>query len=257
MPRVLVASARRTRKTKSPPAVAEGLGYSALASRVGTRVNPSGQTSCGWAGAFASDGRTKGSSLFSHTSLRGGADARCSAADATGGLLGAHREAAARVRAPRLCRPYCRRGSRHPLDLPPALERGPDVAVEPEAVDRDRARQGADAAQAGAGPLEAALLEDAARARIGDARARRQRLVVEVGEGIVDDGAHCLGGVALAPMWDAEPVAELGRLPLDEREAAGTHDRAVGERNQKRDLAARPVDLVDEILRVGKPVRKR
>jgi hypothetical protein len=40
-------------ENESPSAAAEGLGLSAHASRDRTRVNPSGRTSCGRAGAFA------------------------------------------------------------------------------------------------------------------------------------------------------------------------------------------------------------
>src|SRR5512141_2763564 len=66
-----------------------------------------------------------------------------------------------------------------PKLLPPApsLERRPDAALEPEAVDRRRRVDGADAGEADAGPLEAALLQHTARGGVGDAGAGRQRIV--------------------------------------------------------------------------------
>src|SRR5688572_18125518 len=68
----------------------------------------------------------------------------------------------------------------------PALQRYPQTAVEPEAIDRRRARERADAVQTDAGPLEAALLQDATRRRIGHARGRLQCVVLALGEGIID-----------------------------------------------------------------------
>src|SRR5712691_1117392 len=56
-------------ETKSPSAGAEGLGYSAHASRDWTRVNPSGQTSCGRAGAFACNERSALGSWSAHDNL--------------------------------------------------------------------------------------------------------------------------------------------------------------------------------------------
>src|SRR3981189_2190287 len=53
-------------KNESPSASAEGLGFSASASRDGTRVNPSGRTSCGRAGAFASHARPASGSWCAH-----------------------------------------------------------------------------------------------------------------------------------------------------------------------------------------------
>ena len=62
---------------------------------------------------------------------------------------------------------------------------------------------------ADAGPLEAAFLQHPARGRVGHARAGLQRLVAEIAEGMVDHGARRFGGVALAPIRHAEPVADL------------------------------------------------
>src|SRR5262245_20492461 len=49
--------------------------------------------------------------------------------------------------------------SRHALAAPPAFERGPDAAVEPEPVDRCRTRQRPDAVETYPGPLETAFLQ--------------------------------------------------------------------------------------------------
>src|SRR5436305_1184016 len=96
---------------------------------------------------------------------------------------------------------------RHPLHGAPALERGPDSAFEPEAVDRHGRAERPDAAQTDAGPLEAALLEHPARCRIGDAHRGLQRLVLRVGERVIDQRADRFGGVTLAPVASAKPVA--------------------------------------------------
>src|SRR3954453_13732866 len=50
---------------------------------------------------------------------------------------------------------------RHPLHRAPALQRGPDAAFKPEAIDRHGRTKRADAAQSDTGPLEAALFEHA------------------------------------------------------------------------------------------------
>src|SRR5665647_1908563 len=86
------------------------------------------------------------------------------------------------------------------LHAAPGFERRPDAALEPETVDRRRRMDGADAVEADAGPLEAALLQHPARGRIGDARARLQCVVRQVGEGVVDHRVQRLGGVAVAPI---------------------------------------------------------
>src|SRR5262249_24983664 len=49
------------------------------------------------------------------------------------------------------------------------------------------------------------------RGRVGDARAGLQRLELEILERVVDQRAHRLGGVAAAPIGNAEPDAELRR----------------------------------------------
>src|SRR5664279_2020834 len=90
-----------------------------------------------------------------------------------------------------LCREFCASGRRTPAALPgrgraplslrhllnpaPSLERRLDAALEPEAVDRRRRVDGADAGEADAGPLEAALLQHPARHRVGNAAAGLQR----------------------------------------------------------------------------------
>ena len=61
-----------------------------------------------------------------------------------------------------------------------------------------------------AAPLEAAFLQNVARRRVGDARAGNQMFGVEHLEKEIDHRACGFGAKALAPMLDAEPVAELG-----------------------------------------------
>src|SRR6185437_14863791 len=53
----------------------------------------------------------------------------------------------------------------------PALDCGPDAAVEPKAIDRRRRLDRVDPVEPNAGPLEAAFLQHPARRRVGDARA--------------------------------------------------------------------------------------
>src|SRR3954464_12518842 len=95
---------------------------------------------------------------------------------------------------------------RHPLHRAPAFWRGPDAAFEPETVDRHGRAERADAAEPDAGPLEAALLPPAARSRVGAADGGLRRLVLKVGERVVDQRAPRLGGVAFAPILGAQPV---------------------------------------------------
>src|SRR5713226_4579762 len=70
---------------------------------------------------------------------------------------------------------------RHAAGAAPALERGPDRALEPEAVDRRRAFQRADAVEPDPGPLEPAFLQHPPRGRIGNAGTGLQRLGLEIG----------------------------------------------------------------------------
>src|SRR5215211_3180738 len=96
----------------------------------------------------------------------------------------------------------------------PVLQRRPHAARKAEAVDRGRRAQRLEAMQLDAAPLKTAFLQDVARRRIGDARAREQLLEVELLEIEIDRGARGLGAKALAPMLDAQPVAEFRRLRL-------------------------------------------
>jgi|GEM_PF-60601 len=80
--------------------------------------------------------------------------------------------------------------------------------------------------------LEAALLQHAARARIGHAHGGLQRLVIEVGEGVVDQRAHRFGGVAFAPMADTEPVTDLRRRAIAQVETTTADDRAIRQRDE-------------------------
>src|ERR1044072_2080646 len=75
----------------------------------------------------------------------------------------------------------------------PVLQRGPPAARQAEAVDRAGGAQRLEAVQLDAGPLEAALLQDVARHRVGDAGAAVQELVVERLEEIVDQRARGFG----------------------------------------------------------------
>src|SRR5438876_1015923 len=135
---------------------------------------------------------------------------------------------------------------RHAAGAAPALERGPDRALEPEAVDRRRAFQRTDAIEPDPGPLEAAFLQHPPRSRIGDAGTGLQRLELEIGEGVVDQRARRLGGEAAAPVRHAEPAAELrhqarSTRPVAQLEPARADERALGERDHERRLPVRPV----------------
>src|ERR1017187_6424245 len=68
----------------------------------------------------------------------------------------------------------------------PVLQRRPDAAREAEAIDRGRRSQCLKAMQFDAAPLEAAFLQDIARRRVGDPRARHQMLDIELLEGEID-----------------------------------------------------------------------
>src|SRR5262249_7036696 len=81
--------------------------------------------------------------------------------------------------------------------LAPMPRRGPLVAAEAKAVDWRRRRERADAIKADAGPPEAAFLQHPARGRIAYPRAGEEHVAAEVDEGMIDDGARGLGGVAL------------------------------------------------------------
>ena len=83
---------------------------------------------------------------------------------------------------------------------------------EPEAVDRGRAAQRLEAVQLDAAPLEAAFLQNVARGRVGDAGARDQVLGIEFLEEEIDHRARGFGAKTLAPMRDAEPVAQFRRV---------------------------------------------
>src|SRR5262249_57707597 len=69
---------------------------------------------------------------------------------------------------------------------------------------------GGDAIEADARPLESAFFQHAARRRVAHTRAARHHVVTEVLKGVIDHRAHGFGGVALAPEWNAEPIADLG-----------------------------------------------
>src|SRR5713226_65674 len=123
-----------------------------------------------------------------------------------------------------------------PRRTAPVFQRRPDAAREAEAIDRRRGAQRLEAMQLDAAPLEAAFLQDVARGRIGDPRAGDQVLDIELLEGEIDHRARRLGAKTLAPMFDAEPVAEfrpVGLAPVDADHA----DRRVIVLDQEHGLA--------------------
>src|SRR3984893_701116 len=105
--------------------------------------------------------------------------------------------------------------ARVPRRTVPVLQRRPDAAREAEAIDRGRRSQRLEAVQLDAAPLEAAFLQNVARRRIGDAGAGDQVFRFEFLEKEIDHGARGFGAKALAPIFDAEPIAEFRgvRLP--------------------------------------------
>src|SRR3981189_2826944 len=103
---------------------------------------------------------------------------------------------------------------RAPRRTAPVLQRRPDAAREAETIDRRRGAQRLEAMQLDAAPLEAALLQNVARGRIGDPRAGEQGRNIEFREGETDPPPRRFGPNPLAPIPDAEPVAEFRRLRL-------------------------------------------
>src|SRR5882724_8495060 len=97
------------------------------------------------------------------------------------------------------------RGRRASLPLPPhrtapILQRRPYAARQAKAVDRGGAAERLEAVQLDAAPLEATLLQDVARGRVGDAGAGEQVIAGKLLEEIVDRRARGLGAKTLAPM---------------------------------------------------------
>ena len=68
----------------------------------------------------------------------------------------------------------------------------PQPAIEAEAVAWRGRGKGANAIEADAGPLEAALLQHPARGGIAHPRARQQGVVSELAECMVDQGARAI-----------------------------------------------------------------
>src|SRR5690349_6023258 len=101
----------------------------------------------------------------------------------------------------------------------PMLERRPHAARQAEFVDRGGAAERLEAVQFDAAPLEAALLQYVARGRVGHAGACEQMLAGKLLEEIVDHRARSFSAETLAPMFDAQPVAELGRFVAGHVEA--------------------------------------
>src|SRR6185312_14731007 len=115
-------------------------------------------------------------------------------------------------------------------------------------IDRCRRMNGTDAGQPNAGPLERAFFQHAPRSRVGDARARLQRLVPQIAERVIDDGARRFGHEALAPITGAEPVAEFRSLftRIDPANA----DQGALEHQDEAGFAVSQVDVRDELLSI-------
>src|SRR5262249_57437765 len=88
-------------------------------------------------------------------------------------------------------------------------------------------------------------------------RAPRHHVVTEVIKGVIEQHAHGFGGVALAPEWNAEPIADLGGLLAELGDPASADHGAATPGNQEHDLAAGRVRGGDETLRVRERVRVR
>src|SRR5882724_5559334 len=146
---------------------------------------------------------------------------------------------------------------RHPPGLAPALERGPQAAIESEAVDRRRGGDRVDAQQHHAVPLEAALFQDTARGRVRHPCARFEPLEAEILEGVVDQGARRLGGIAVAPIRYAQPVADLGRFAWLHPHAADSDQRIVRKRDRKCDLGLALLEITEEAFGVRERVGMR
>ncbi len=91
------------------------------------------------------------------------------------------------------------------------------------------AEEGRRAHHAGAAELEAALLDDPARAGVGDTVRAPQGVHPAVGEGAIDEGLGGFGGEAAAPPRRTDPQADLdgGGQFLPRTIAGAAKDRAV------------------------------
>src|SRR5262249_60364868 len=96
-----------------------------------------------------------------------------------------------------------------------------------------------------------------ARPGVAPPPAPRQHAVAEIAKGVIDHGAHGFGGVALAPEWHAEPIADLGRFLAEAGDPASADDGAAARGNQEHDLAAGRVRGGDETFRIPHPLRRR
>src|SRR5262249_40275281 len=113
------------------------------------------------------------------------------------------------------------------------------------------------AVQSDTAPLEAALLQHAPRCGIADARTGLQLLAAEHAEGMIDHGTCGLGGVATAPEFGAEPVADLSTLSVARLDAAGADDRAVRQRDEISRFAVLAVDGAQPAVTIGQRIRMR
>src|SRR5262249_20088502 len=134
---------------------------------------------------------------------------------------------------------------------------GPPPAVETETIDRRGRGERADAIETDARPLETAFFQDPARSRVAHPRAARHHVVTEVVKGVIDHGARGFGGVAPAPEWNAEPIADLGWFLAELGDPASADHGAAARGDQEHDLAAGRVRGGDETLRVREPIGVR
>ena len=74
---------------------------------------------------------------------------------------------------------------------------------------------------------------------------------------MIDQGARGLGGVALAPERNAEPIADLGMLAVELSDSAAAEHGAVPGGDQEHDLAAAGIGGGEKGLRVRERVGMR
>src|SRR5215475_13014164 len=140
---------------------------------------------------------------------------------------------------------------------PSAAGCGPRRALEPETVEGRGRGERSDAIEADPRPVKAALLEHSARGSVGHSRPGVEHLVAEMLEGVIDHRARGFGGVAHAPKWNGEPIADLGRRCGLFGNSAGAEHGRITFGDEKRELAEIYVRAGDKRLRISDPVRIR
>src|SRR5262249_23956160 len=134
---------------------------------------------------------------------------------------------------------------------------GPPPAVETETIDRRGRGERAVAKEAAARPREPAFFQARARGGVAPPRAPRHHVVTEVVKGVIDHRARGFGGVAPAPEWNAEPIADLGWFLAELGDPASADHGAAARGDQEHDLATGRVRGGDETLRVRQPLGVR